>query len=70
MSNVTKEKRKRKSSFKTMLKLFDEAWKTPTPMKTWGEACDKHGWTDEEFDAKLTEYYEEKMAKLNHEEAA
>ena len=53
--------KKRKATFKQMLKIFDGIWQkqklaSPTILKEWGKELEKMAWTDEEFDEKLDEH--------------
>ena len=52
---------KRKTTFATMLGLFDKAWRdNDSPWNAilqWKEDLAKHGWTDSDFDKQLDTHH-------------
>ena len=50
--------KKKKATFKTMVNIFDKVWlmaDNTLILPIWRKELKKNGWTDEEFDGKLTE---------------
>ena len=54
--SIKSTENKEKTDFKTVLKLFDEAWKDLTHISKWREIRNKHGWTASEFDQEVTNH--------------
>ena len=61
--------KKRKTNFKTMLKIFDDTWVKYGKGKSnfiddWEEMLEKHGWTEEDFEDQLNNmYFKEEVEK-------